>query len=139
MNIDAFLSGPAVQTLGRALLHFLWQGALLAAALWFFNLLARRASAGVRYAAACLVMLLMPAMLIATLLNSEPVSSASTASEIRTSLAPQVAAIRAVADFVTTQASRSAGLLGWVVFFWLVGVAGLTVRAVGGWVSVQRL
>src|SRR5262245_12881166 len=134
MNIDALLSGPTVQTLGRALLHFLWQGALLAAALWFFNLMARRASAGVRYAAACLVMLLMPLMLVATLLSGEPASPASqVVPEIRASSAPPVAAIRAVADVVMTQASRSAGLIGWVVFFWLVGVAGLTVRAVGGW------
>jgi len=48
MNMDALLSSPTVQALGRALLHFVWQGALLAAALWLFNLLARRASAGVR-------------------------------------------------------------------------------------------
>jgi beta-lactamase regulating signal transducer with metallopeptidase domain len=140
VNIDALLSNTAVQSLGRALLHFLWQGALLAAALWLFNFLARRASAGVRYAAACLVMLLMPAMLVATLLSGESVAPASSAvSETRTSSAPGVTAIRAVADLVTTQASRSTGLLGWVVFFWLVGVAGLTVRAVGGWISVQRL
>jgi len=140
MNIDALLSSPAAQVLGRALLHFFWQGALLATALWFFNLLARRASASVRYAAACLVLLLMPAMVVATLLNSESVSSASTGvSEVATFSVTRVAAIRAVADVVTTQVSRSAGLLGWVVFFWVVGVAGLTVRAVGGWMSVQKL
>ena len=139
MNIDALLSSPAVQSLGRALLHFLWQGALLAAALWFFNLLARRASASVRYAAACPVMLLMPAMVVATLLNSESVSSATAFFEVGTFSVTRVAAIRAVADAVTTQVSRSVGLLGWVVFFWVVGVAGLTVRALAGWMSVQKL
>src|SRR5690349_8989393 len=118
MNIDALLSSTVVQALGRALLHFLWQGALLAAGLWFFNLLARSASAAIRYTAACLVMLLMPLMVVATLVGGDSGASATSAvTEITTSSVAPVAVIRAVADAVTTQASRAAGLLGWVVFF----------------------
>lgn len=45
--------------LGWTLVHFLWQGALLAACLWTFLSIARNASANVRYLASCLTLGLM--------------------------------------------------------------------------------
>src|SRR5689334_15084974 len=141
MNIEALLSTPAVQALGNALLHFLWQGALLAIALRFFNLLSRRAPAGARYTAACIVMLMMPAMLIATMLTGGTVSSQSVLSSSPQTLLPAAgrAAIRAVSDVVGIQTPYSAGLRGWAVFFWLVGIAGLPARSAAAWMAVQRL
>ncbi len=50
---------PFTVALGWALLHFLWQGALIALLLGFANLCLRRARANLRYAAACTAMLLM--------------------------------------------------------------------------------
>jgi hypothetical protein len=50
MSLEILLAHPAVQALGRALLHFLWQASLLALLLWIVERIAP--SARVRYAAA---------------------------------------------------------------------------------------
>src|SRR6185295_16006353 len=66
MTFETLLSNPAVQALGMALLHFVWQGLLLALFLWSFLTLAPAASARLRYAAGSVVLLAMPVMLILT-------------------------------------------------------------------------
>ena len=50
--MESLLRQPLVLALGWALLHFLWQGALIAMLLGGANLLLQKAGAGLRYAAA---------------------------------------------------------------------------------------
>ena len=81
MNLlhDLLLS-VAAQRVGWALVHFLWQGALLAALLALtLRLLARR-TAQLRYLAACLTLLLMLAAPVATalLLRTPPAPASLT-------------------------------------------------------------
>jgi hypothetical protein len=45
MRLETLLTHPAVQALGRALLHFLWQGSLLALFLWTVKAIAGRVRA----------------------------------------------------------------------------------------------
>ena len=59
---------PWARTLGWTLIHFLWQGAGLGLLAWLALLLARRASAKVRYGLACAFLLLMVAAPMATFL-----------------------------------------------------------------------
>ena len=59
------LNSPFAQAAGLALLHFVWQCALVAGALALTNRMTRRASASLRYTTACLA-------LLACLLISEP-------------------------------------------------------------------
>ena len=67
MNPGEMLSGmPAVQALGWALLHFLWQGAVIAALVGVLLALMRRFDAGSRYVVCCAGMLLMVVTPIAT-------------------------------------------------------------------------
>src|SRR6185436_18482731 len=66
MTFETLLSNPAVQALGMALLHFVWQGLLLALLLWLFLAVSPAASARLRYAVGSAVLLAMPAMLILT-------------------------------------------------------------------------
>ena len=47
------LRHPFVEKLGWALLHFVWQGAIVAIVVWSIHLLMRRASANARYLVAC--------------------------------------------------------------------------------------
>ena len=54
------------QALGWTLLHFLWQGALVAVVLWCALALMERRSADARYAAACLALLSMVALPLLT-------------------------------------------------------------------------
>lgn len=65
MRWETLLTHPAVQALGRALLHFLWQGSLLALLLWVVKAMAPP-GARVRYAAASLIMPTMPVALVVT-------------------------------------------------------------------------
>src|SRR5580700_5764773 len=66
MRLETLLTHPAVQALGRSLLHFLWQGSLLALPLWVVKIIAPAAAARVRYAAASFLMLAMPVALVIT-------------------------------------------------------------------------
>jgi beta-lactamase regulating signal transducer with metallopeptidase domain len=61
-----FLSQPLVESLGWSLVHFLWQGLVLANVLLFLLFFLRRRSANARYLAACGVLLAMAACPVAT-------------------------------------------------------------------------
>ncbi len=65
--MNAFLNGPVALQLGRALLHFLWQGAAVAALFALGRLMTRRCSAQTRYIVACGALLLMAAAPVMTL------------------------------------------------------------------------
>ena len=52
---------PFLQTIGWALIHFVWQGAAIAAVASALLTLARRRSASVRYAIACISLAAMVA------------------------------------------------------------------------------
>jgi hypothetical protein len=48
MTLEMFLAHPSVQALGRALLHFIWQGSLLALLLWFVKTITPPSAARLR-------------------------------------------------------------------------------------------
>jgi bla regulator protein blaR1 len=66
----ATLDPRLVSAVGVTLIHFLWQGALIAALLGGVNLALRRASANLRYAAGCGALLLMLAAPIVTFVRA---------------------------------------------------------------------
>jgi hypothetical protein len=108
---------PLIQSLGWALVHFLWQGALIALLLGGVNLLLRKAGAGVRYAAACASMLAMLAAGVGTFLwlvfhgeafGSTPVEAL--ASVVPATLAGGAMAARAI----SSQSPLSAWSNGWM-------------------------
>jgi beta-lactamase regulating signal transducer with metallopeptidase domain/peroxiredoxin len=84
MNISALadetLRHPFVETLGWALLHFVWQGAFVSLLVCVVLLLMRRASANARYLLACgglLVMAALPAVTMAMLPDRETSTGAA--------------------------------------------------------------
>lgn len=68
---------PVIQGLGWVLLHFLWQGILVAVLLAGVNVLLRQHAAQVRYTIACTAMLLLMVLPIATLYLIKPSSSSA--------------------------------------------------------------
>src|SRR6476659_3513917 len=58
-GLEMLLGKPIFQALGWTLIHFIWQGALIAIIYAVVSVLLRRFSANVRYTAACAAMLLM--------------------------------------------------------------------------------
>src|SRR5437868_8693363 len=63
MNLlQGAMAHAMTQALGWTLVHFLWQGVLVALVLWCVLALMARRSAGPRYAAACIALLAMVAL-----------------------------------------------------------------------------
>ncbi|MBD0371891.1 MAG: polysaccharide deacetylase family protein [Pyrinomonadaceae bacterium] len=155
---------PFVQALGWALLHALWQGALvmilLACALHFM----RGFSAHARYVAATLGLLLMLAAPTATFsrlyisapaAGSEASQSAANVDNGRaanmkgnvpkgaTHAQPDSAGgVLKPVDFASLQSlteSRFPSLARWLVLFWLAGIVIFSGRLFSGWMATERL
>jgi beta-lactamase regulating signal transducer with metallopeptidase domain len=154
MRIETFLVHPAVQVLGWSLLHFLWQGALLALLLWIIRLAVPSSAARVRYAAASLIMLLMPVALVITLARgftqdfsnvnaAVPAPAAGFTSSGSATSGFRIPGFNpaAVANFTVPLpgSGRVTGIAGWAVCLWLAGVLILSLRAAGGWARAQRV
>ena len=144
MTLETFLAHPAVQALGRALLHFLWQGSVLALLLWIIRIIVPSSAARLRYAAATLILLIMPVILTITAskglfpgdLRSE---AGKTASVNRFMFQPAGASPDLVLSAPVRPSTPKAGIPGWAVCIWIAGVLLLSARALGGWMAVQKL
>jgi beta-lactamase regulating signal transducer with metallopeptidase domain len=135
-----------VQRLGWTLLHFVWQGAALALVLATLLLLLRSASARARYLLAAATLGLMTAAPVVTFAvlrghargagrEAEPPAvvaapnAAEAAQRVRLARPAYGARLRETVD----------GVLPAVVALWAAGVVLLSMRALGGFVLVQRL
>ena len=161
--IETLLDKPIFQALGWTLIHFIWQGALIAILYVSVSVLLRRFTANVRYAAACTAMLLMliaPAATILAIssgsdnapagpqtaeteLGAQTTEAAvesradkvmpATRSEIEPVPAPQQNSVRRWAQ------DRLPRSMPWLLALWFAGVFFLSLRFAGGLVMVQRL
>ncbi len=143
MKLEILLSHPAIQAIGKALIHFIWQGSLLALVLWIFKAIVPSSAARLRYSGATLIMLSMPVVLLVTAERSlsplEPSYKAATTQRIEHSYRHASAA---PSRFVLSGSARRAPMAeipGWVACLWMVGVVLLTIRAVGGWTGALNL
>ena len=155
--------------IGWALVHFLWQGALIGAALAVLLALTGRRSPMVRYALSMAALIGMAAMPVVTMLRlarspavpavaAEPPpepsamdkghAAASDAREL--SFIPEGGSRPAARDAVGEAGSvvprARVAMQAWVdratpwlVAIWLVGVLGLSLRLLGGWAWARRL
>ena len=127
-----------MQALGWTLLHFVWQGAAVAALLASLNLILRRATAQARYVLACaslLAMLALPALTF-RVMSAERASSFAPTS----STAVEAKAARAEAPVVMApRLARVEEVLPALVTLWGAGVLLLGLRSFGGWTLVRRL
>lgn len=159
------LNQPIFQALGWALLHFIWQGALVGLLYASLRVIMRHQTANARYVVACSAMLLMLVLPLATTLiikrsipqATSPMQEAtSSTASISWKTDPAAAeVIRAKTDSATWTATpmpvqaatataptlrdRLATLMPWLVSVWLAGVLLLSLRVLGGWVLAQRL
>jgi beta-lactamase regulating signal transducer with metallopeptidase domain len=150
MNSMQLLTGPVVEALGWALLHLLWQGALVAGILAAALSLLSRRSANVRYMTACVALALLPALATVTAMRAYQPPPAAVA------VAPAQVTVEAAAPALTlpimitptpvepdsslaTVLSTARAYLPVVVLLWLAGVALLATRLVISWTRVQRM
>ena len=155
--IEHLLREPAAQVLGWALLHFVWQGALIGGFTALVLAGLRRSAADVRYVVSTIglsLMLTLPAVTAVQLWRAAPTGVEFSPATIRTpatSFAPPIRveemAVPAVSRTLEgtarkTDESRSIRIEPWLpmlVFAWVSGVVLLSLRLMSGWLWVQRM
>ena len=160
--IAALLDKPIFQALGWTLIHFIWQGALIAILYACVSMLLRRFSANVRYAAACAAMLLMliaPAITMFTMgdaaenstassLGSEITAGKETVATVEISPAANLPAVQLEAapppdpqpsSMKRWAQERLPRAMPWLLALWFAGVLSFSLRFAGGLVMVHRL
>src|SRR5580658_10053818 len=134
---------PILEALGWALLHFVWRGTLLALLLLAFQTLTRTAPAPVRYAAGCIVMLLMFSVFAATVFQRFPTTPTPVIRNTLTAAVP-LSPMKAkdvsppIAPSLPMQ-SLPTGPPDWIACLWLLGVFALSAYTAIGLARVQRL
>lgn len=155
-GIDVLIDQPVIQAVGWALLHFVWQGALLGALAAAALRVLRRSAPDVRYAVAAVALTLMATMPVVTGVrvfraaqSHEGIRSESSAPEKAAALSDP--GLSVAAGNVSSELTPSQGLLSgagsaaierWLPLFvlaWLAGVVMLALRLAGGWIWLQRM
>jgi bla regulator protein blaR1 len=163
MNLIAeLLDKPIFQALGWTLIHFIWQGALIGILYFSVSLILRRRSANVRYAAACMAMLLMviaPAATLVTIRATNDLPLTDVARDWDTSqLEPvtlkqfqpplvesvdnkEIEPVRASTPDAIVKRIQDAlpRFIPWFLALWFAGVLFLSLRFAGALVVVHRL
>ncbi|MCI0487131.1 MAG: M56 family metallopeptidase [Blastocatellia bacterium] len=155
-GLESLMAQTGLEALGWALLHFLWQGALVAILLAVVMRLLRKHSANLRYVVACASLLFMMVLPVGTFwwmsrsIPSAPVESATvSALEVGRVATERVNSIEGGMRRASVDAKpqtwqqwlyeRFEGLMPWFMFAWLVGVLAMSLKLMGGAVYVQRL
>lgn len=153
MNLlDTLCASQGIQTFGWALLHSLWQGIALALFLKAALNLPKKVSANTRYLIACLTLLLMLILPVATALrgNAEKhgVASGETALQFTKPNEKLLTPLEtpAQAEISETESSYKLWLrqaetrfFPWLVLLWSMGVLISSLRLSGVWTYTKRL
>jgi TonB family protein len=133
--LETWVATPFAAALGWTVLHSIWQGAILAAALVIVLTITR--SPRVRYTAACLAMLAMSAAFGLTLVRELPRER----QEPRTATTPAAHAPRAGLPGDLSQPSDSslAAYVPWLAPLWIAGVWIFYLKHAIGWIAIHRL
>ena len=134
------MAAVLVPALGTALLHFLWQGALIGLVAWLLLLLLRNARPQARYAVACIALLACVAAplwsVCLAFLGSGAAEALPAAGHL---LARDTGPGSTSALIPPTLPTPPDALLPWVVALWAVGTGLLSLRMAGGVLWVRRL
>ncbi|HKX54631.1 MAG TPA: M56 family metallopeptidase, partial [Xanthomonadales bacterium] len=138
--IDLLLNNTLISALGWTLVHFLWQGCLIALIYWLICALAPRHAASLRYWTGLAGLLLsLLAVLLTFALSYSPEARFETAPATATAVNPFLVLS---GHFPNTLALLETGIepaLPWVVLLWLLGVICFSVRTLRDWIGVRRL
>ena len=126
-------------TIGWTLVHFVWQGAGIAALLGAARHALRKSSAQARYAAAMAAMLLMLASVGATFvyLDSGDIPALAPLASQSSIAAPTAQGRSASGCATSSWRDRMPDYFPVLVYIWIAGVTALSIRSLGGWVVTQ--
>ncbi|MFN7998693.1 MAG: GWxTD domain-containing protein [Bryobacteraceae bacterium] len=133
--LEGMVRTPAAGALGWALVHSLWEGALIAAVLG--GLLTATRSSRIRYAAACLAMLALLGGSGLTLVHMLP-SGTSGFHGARRGLFSDWSAAPGADGFHSSDGIL-ATMAPWLAPVWITGVLAFYLWQAAGWVSLRRL
>src|SRR2546429_502978 len=138
-----WISPEILGTLGWTLLHFLWQGAGLAALFAVAAAVCRSASARYALAVGALVLMMVSPVVTFTWLKAQPNPVVSTGAEgaltwARSSTHHATALSGSRAPVAESGAGQATGML-WLVEAWFLGVLLLSLRTAGGLILIERM
>ena len=137
--LAGILTQPLCRAIALSLIHFLWQGVLVALLLAAGNGGLRRSSARARYAAACAAMALLLALPAVTVWRLRIPEARTSPGLSLLSTSPQPASSPGPRPGLPARADRIAALAPWIVLAWLAGVSLLSIRLLGGLLTARRL
>jgi GWxTD domain-containing protein len=137
-QLAAWIRTPIAQALGWALVHFVWEGVVLAAALMAALRLLRGVPAQRRYTLACVTLLAMPLAFAVTLAVIWTLRPAAIGAPVQWTPIPLGNDPMSVPAPPFSWA-RIVDRLAWLVPVWFAGVAFFYARGVAGWTAVRRL
>jgi beta-lactamase regulating signal transducer with metallopeptidase domain len=133
MRLDLGISAPLADALGRALAHFLWQGALLALVLRAALFLGAGRSSRWRHQAATACLFALPLVFGVTLALLLGASHATTV------LPPPAPRMVFAPVFAQGSPAVPVDRLAWIAPFWMCGVLLFYAFRLAGWVRVDRI
>ncbi|ABF39214.1 peptidase M56, BlaR1 [Candidatus Koribacter versatilis Ellin345] len=137
------LSPEIIRMTGWALLHFLWQGAIVAALLSMTLAFCHQAS--MRYAAAVMALIVMVALPFGTYYFLQQRADEAMAFDLAADTSAQTPVVSTLGPVNGHHHSSPVSndtqpeLMLWLVRLWLVGVVVFSLRSAGGFLLVQRL
>jgi beta-lactamase regulating signal transducer with metallopeptidase domain/uncharacterized protein involved in exopolysaccharide biosynthesis len=145
------LAQPWAEQVGWTLLHFLWQGLLIALAGGLVRAALHRHSANARYLAGCLTLLALGLAPVATFIHLDPtapadswlshggISAEAAPAHLTTSVAaPSTFSASAAGGLTGAFAELATASVPWLTGIWLAGVTLLSLRLSAGWVKLRR-
>ena len=142
-NFVNWISPELLRTLGWTLLHFLWQGAGIAALFAVGAAVCRSASARYALAVGALVLMMVSPVMTFTWLELQTAPAVRTAAEgastwAGTSTRNATALSGSRASVAESRAEQPIAML-WVVEVWFLGVLLLSLRTAGGLFLIERM
>ncbi len=142
-NFANWISPEVLRTLGWTLLHFLWQGAGLAALFAVAAAVCRRASARYAVAVGALVLMMISPVVTFTWLHHETNPAGQTGAQgastwAGTSTQNATALSGSRAPVAKSRTERPMAML-WLVEAWFLGVLLLSLRTAGGLLLIERM
>jgi beta-lactamase regulating signal transducer with metallopeptidase domain len=143
----AVFDNPVVLKVGWALLHFLWQGVLIALALKGALMLVEQRSCRLRYTLALACLFLMAALPVFLLCKPQRSNSdiPTTYETVQFETAPLTGSTSASIpipgkpDFRARFVGFATPLVPWIALFWLPGMTLLLLKTIGGVIQVRVL
>lgn len=142
--MNELLGGPVAQAISTALLHAIWQGALLAGVLGAALALLRSRSATSRYVVSCAALAGVFVLFIGTAMRAyephHPEPATATAVTPAVDDAPEtVTPVRAITSYVPLLQTLVRSQATSIFIGWLMGVVLLSLRLAGSWARARRV